>query len=30
LYVSKNARIGGNLAFFEVLKWIPIGAAAIR
>jgi hypothetical protein len=26
--MSKNAQIGGNLTFFEVLKWIPIGAAA--
>ncbi len=25
--MSKNAQIGGNLTFFEILKWIPIGAA---
>jgi hypothetical protein len=25
---AKNAQIGGNSAFYEVLKWIPIGAAA--
>jgi hypothetical protein len=24
----KNAQIGGNLTFFEILKWILIGAAA--
>jgi hypothetical protein len=24
----KNAQIGGILSFFEILKWIPIGAAA--
>jgi len=24
----KNGQIGGNLTFFEILKWIPIGAAA--
>jgi hypothetical protein len=23
----KNAQIGGNLTFFEILNWIPIGAA---
>jgi hypothetical protein len=23
----KNAQIGGNFTFFEILKWIPIGAA---
>jgi hypothetical protein len=23
----KNAQIGGILSFFEVLKWVPIGAA---
>jgi hypothetical protein len=23
----KNAQIGGILSFFEILKWIPIGAA---
>jgi hypothetical protein len=26
--MAKNAQIGGILSFFEVLKWIPIGAAA--
>jgi hypothetical protein len=25
--MSKNAQIGGILLFFEILKWIPIGAA---
>jgi len=25
--MAKNAQIGGILSFFEVLKWIPIGAA---
>jgi hypothetical protein len=24
----KNAQIGGILSFLEILKWIPIGAAA--
>jgi hypothetical protein len=27
LQANKNARIGCNLAFYEVSKWIPIGAA---
>ena len=26
----QNVRIGGNLTFFEFLKWIPIGAASKR
>ncbi len=26
LQTHKNAQIGGNLTFFEILKWIPIGA----
>ena len=25
---SQNAQIGYNLTFFEILKWIPIGATA--
>jgi hypothetical protein len=25
--MHKNAQIGGNLTFFKILKWIPIGAA---
>jgi hypothetical protein len=24
--MSKNAQIGGNSTFFEILRWIPIGA----
>ena len=27
LQKAKNAQIGGILSFFEVLKWIPTGAA---
>jgi hypothetical protein len=30
LYAGKSAQIGGNLTLFEILKWIPIGAAEGR
>jgi hypothetical protein len=30
IFTRENARIGGIFAFFEFLKWIPIGAPGAK